>query len=390
MTTFEQVYNSLENDLDQVEKVRKKALVKKYIANIFSILIIVVISMYLRRAEIIDLVTFFRGLIGYYRQIIADFPHSINLGLIKENIFIVFVAFFTYVVLQILIFLPVEMLVSRFYNSLYNKGGQHSDDFYLEYKLKIIRKIIDSFGYDLDYSFLNHIDEKYITESQLFPNDIKKYEGDDYVEGHIGKTKIKFSEIKIWKCKGKNSSEKCFQGIFFVADFHKKFSGTTIIKGRGRFPLSKYISFSNLLIAISFFNLFLSGSFGIIFFIGLGIVASYLLYKIRLKRKKLEDQDFEKVYNVYGEDSQEVHYLLTPDMMKRLTELQVKTDSVINISLVNSKIFLAIPFKTNLFEAKLGHSVNKKKTLSRYYQILEVVLGIVEELNLNTRIWTKE
>jgi hypothetical protein len=43
----------------------------------------------------------------------------------------------------------------------------------------------------------------------------------------------------------------------------------------------------------------------------------------------------------------------------------------------------------NMFEPRLFRSLIGQDTLREYLDDIEATLGIVEDLNLNTRIWTK-
>jgi len=52
-------------------------------------------------------------------------------------------------------------------------------------------------------------------------------------------------------------------------------------------------------------------------------------------------------------------------------------------------MYLAIPISMNLFEAKIFSSGTKIEYLAHYYRYMNLAISIVEDLNLNTRIWSK-
>jgi hypothetical protein len=62
----------------------------------------------------------------------------------------------------------------------------------------------------------------------------------------------------------------------------------------------------------------------------------------------------------------------------------------IELSFVDSHIYVAIPYRENLFEANVFSPLTSYSKLESYHYHLKLVAGIVEELNLNNRIWTKE
>jgi len=53
-------------------------------------------------------------------------------------------------------------------------------------------------------------------------------------------------------------------------------------------------------------------------------------------------------------------------------------------------VFGAIAIEKDLFEPKVFSSVMDFNVIAEYYAQLQLGIGVVDELNLNTRIWTKE
>jgi hypothetical protein len=51
---------------------------------------------------------------------------------------------------------------------------------------------------------------------------------------------------------------------------------------------------------------------------------------------------------------------------------------------------MAIPMRENLFESNLFSPLTHYGKLETYHYYLLLVTGIVEDLNLNNRIWSKE
>jgi hypothetical protein len=51
---------------------------------------------------------------------------------------------------------------------------------------------------------------------------------------------------------------------------------------------------------------------------------------------------------------------------------------------------VAIAFAKDLFEPRVFQTLIDFSQVVEYYQDLELVIGLVEDLNLNLRIWTKE
>ena len=76
--------------------------------------------------------------------------------------------------------------------------------------------------------------------------------------------------------------------------------------------------------------------------------------------------------------------------MQRILQFREKTRSKIGLSFIQSEVFIAVPLSENLFEAPFFSSMIKYQMIDNFNRYLVLFIGIVEDLNLNTRIWTKE
>jgi hypothetical protein len=75
--------------------------------------------------------------------------------------------------------------------------------------------------------------------------------------------------------------------------------------------------------------------------------------------------------------------------MQCLVNFRRKAKRKIQISFVDSLIYVAIAYDEDLFEPKLFTSMLDLRPLQEYFEIMQLMLGIVDDLNLNQRIWTK-
>lgn len=248
---------------------------------------------------------------------------------------------------------------------LFQKNKKLKAQFVFDFKIKIIDRILKFINDSLSYSPKDYVPLEQFMKSDIFRDRIYKYYGDDLVSGKIDKTEIKFSEIhvlsKVQSDQGRDQVKKVFDGIFFVADFHKNFNG-------------KYYILPD----------FAEKRFG-----GLG----KLFQKMNISRGKLielEDPEFEKEFVVYGTDQVEARYLLPTSMMQRILNLKRNKFPYLFMSLVDSCLFIALPFKKQLFEPTLFRSNMDYKKSEDFFNVLNDTISIVEELNLNTRIWAKE
>lgn len=104
---------------------------------------------------------------------------------------------------------------------------------------------------------------------------------------------------------------------------------------------------------------------------------------------KLEDAKFEKHFSVYSSDQVEARYLLSPSLMEKIVAFRLK-NGIFWMSFFQGNIYLALPIKKNLFEPNLFKSALNTKTLKTYVSYLLLFISLVDEFEMNNRIWLKE
>lgn len=249
-------------------------------------------------------------------------------------------------------------------------GSIGSREYKSRFKGTIIAPLVKFVDEGLIYAPESYLPESMFMASRMFSTSPDRYDGDDMVTGTIGKTAIAFSEVHAeYKTthrdsKGNTHTEwhTIFKGLLFTADFNKDFHHVTVVlpdvaqRLLGR----------------------------------LGQALQGMTFLSDLKLVKLEDPDFEREFVVYSQDQIEARYILSPALMKRLYDFTVRTQKEIHFSFVGSRVFVAIPYNEDLFEPKVFQTLLDFSVVERYFGDLEFAVGIVEDLNLNTRIWSKE
>lgn len=197
--------------------------------------------------------------------------------------------------------------------------------------------------------------------SRLFGSKVpEKFEEEDCVEGQWGATSLYFSEVQADRKRDSDESQIYFQGLFFQANFSKSFNGQTVV--------------------VPDFAEKSLGAIGRMFQSWNKQHADELI--------RLEDPEFERLFAVYGTDQIEARYILSTSLMQRLVELRKKVQSEMRISFVDNNVYIAIPSKNkNLFEPNFFGSVVDFQSILEYFETLQMMIGIVEDLQLNRRIW---
>jgi hypothetical protein len=234
------------------------------------------------------------------------------------------------------------------------------------FKSHVSEKVFDLLAPTLSYKPNSCVDRGLYLASGLFRNRIDIYEGDDHFSGMIGQTRVEFSEVHAqYKVRTRNGHRyvTSFRGIFFCADFNKEVLGQTYV-------LPDY--------AERWFG-------------ALGRMLQQASPKKHAPELiRLENPDFEKHFVVYGTSQSEARSFLTPDMMSRLLNLQKRLGTKLYVSILRSRIYLALDFGRDLFEVPLWSPALKFENIQKMATLLGDLMGIVDELDLNTRLWTKK
>ena len=104
----------------------------------------------------------------------------------------------------------------------------------------------------------------------------------------------------------------------------------------------------------------------------------------------LEDPEFNRMFCVYGDSQLESRYILSTNLMNRLVKFQKKAHRNVYISFIEGHLCIAIRYYHNLFEPKLFTSMLSFAPLKEYFENLQLMIGIVQDLNLNQKIWQTE
>lgn len=243
----------------------------------------------------------------------------------------------------------------------------HDKLFYNDFKSQVINRIVYFISPELQYSAKDSINVSEFVTSRLFMHNVDRFKGDDLVFGRIDKTAFRFSEIKAEyktttvdsKGNRKTQWHTLFKGLFFIADFNKDFKGSTVVLPN---ELGKGFAFLKKLMSID----------------------------RREKLVQLEDVNFTKEFNVYGDDQIQSRYILSTSLMERILQYRIKSKNHIYLSFVDSKMYLGIAYSKNLFEPSYLKSMINFELVKTYFEDMILAVSIVEDLNLNLRIWTKE
>lgn len=292
--------------------------------------------------------------------------------------FLIFLALFVGVPLTVYIVNPDSMFVALIAGGviliiasifLAISHNRFYKQFKEQFKGKVIPAVVKFVDERLDYQPNRGLISEY-SASRIFTRGYDRYKAEDTISGKFESTDFAFGEVHTEyrqvttdsKGNRRESWHTIFQGMLFVSDFHKNFHGETMIDvdNMERF-------FGKLGRKFQQWNPSRPGDL-----------------------IKLENPEFEKKFAVYSTDEQECRYILTPSMMERLLDMTKRINFKIAISFRNNQVYIAVFNNMDLFEPSVFGSLLKEGDYRIIINMMKLMTGIIEDLNLNTRIWTKE
>ncbi|MEA2092025.1 MAG: DUF3137 domain-containing protein, partial [Campylobacterota bacterium] len=105
---------------------------------------------------------------------------------------------------------------------------------------------------------------------------------------------------------------------------------------------------------------------------------------------KMDSNSFEREFVVYSSDQIEARYILSHTLMKKLLLFKQKSKHPIYVSFIGNYIHMAIYYDKDLFEPSIFRSLLEYKIAMEYVKTLHLAIGIVDELKLNQKLWSKK
>ncbi|MGN7437094.1 MAG: DUF3137 domain-containing protein [Alcanivorax sp.] len=223
-------------------------------------------------------------------------------------------------------------------------------EYTLLYKNSFLPKLIKFFG-NFTYTYLpeDRIDPAIFRETMILPKH-RDCLVEDLFEGKYREISIKFFNLKLLgEIDADRDKSVAFKGLgIFIDTGAKRFLGNTVLCPYRR-------------------NLH-------------GEVKEHW----RLKRVKLVDPKFEKIFNAFGSDQVEARFLLDPVMMEKLKDLYSKCDTGgLSASFYDNKVFIMMSSAHDHFEpAPLHISAMNEQPVLRIKKEIEDVLSIIDILSL--------
>ncbi|CZE46181.1 DUF3137 domain-containing protein [Campylobacter geochelonis] len=248
---------------------------------------------------------------------------------------------------------------------------KESEEFRNKFKEKYLSEYIKNLGYS--YYIYSHVNAVYLIKSGLFPA-FSRQKGNDEIKGEKNGVIFSFSDIILEDLEeessynenyfklakkanfintfkkgfGENDYIKLYEGLFFMADFNKNITSKTFVM-QNREPRIKR----------------------------------------GLESIKMDNPLFNTKFRVYSDDIQNAMYILSPALMERINSLSNVIKYPINISFIDTQIFIAIETNRDSFEPDIHQSIITKNPISHIKRQLDAIFAIIDVLSLDANLWAK-
>lgn len=250
----------------------------------------------------------------------------------------------------------------------YSRANTKFTAYRYNFKQNIVSIALKFVDESLNIDYTRGLTESDFIYSRLFSKEPDRYRSEDQVSGRAGKTEFSFSELHAeyktvtqTKHGRREHWHTIFKGIVFYADFNKNFNGITVVRPKD------------------------AGA-------ALGAWISKTIPVFSTSNKQLvalENPEFSSEFITYSTDQVEARYILTPSLMERLCALNKRCRYTISLSFIGSKVFIAFPLDKDYFEPPVYKSLLETSFLDEDIDVIRFMYGIIKNLDLNTRIWTK-
>lgn len=187
-----------------------------------------------------------------------------------------------------------------------------------------------------------------------------RFSSNDYISGKYKDVSFVQSDVTIQDVethtdsKGHTTTEvvNILVGKWMIFDFNKTFKANVQVK-------SKFFSYSKL------------GKFG----------------DSRYKTVKMEDEDFNKKFTIHAQDEHDAFYILTPQLMQRIKELNDGLKGRMMFCFIDNKLHVALNNNKDSFEYGMFRKLDEQVINEYVSKEIKIITDFVDKLNLENDIF---
>ncbi len=243
-------------------------------------------------------------------------------------------------VILALIYVALRLIAEkRIQKAKENLAGDEGE-FYKEYKKMIAEPILGHLFQEYTYHPQQGISIDELTSFKLYKESIRQAYTEDLIEGRYKGIFYRQVDVKRQNT-NRESKEFAFAGRVAVYDFNKNLNGEVLIANRGNHNI-------------------VSGG---------------------LTKIDMESVTFNSRFDTYTTNPHVAYYLLTPQFMEYMMELNVRGDFVLRIA--ENHIYILRNHIDGIFEPNMKHPIDIQFEIVKSYTELKEILDVIDILNLD-------
>ena len=238
------------------------------------------------------------------------------------------------------------------------KAKREREAFRANFKANFVRAVIQAIAPGFSYEPQGCVPWADFEASRLQSKACDRYTGEDLIRGTWGQTAMQVGEVLTESLErdsdGHESYRTVFRGLLMVIDPNKHFENETFIVSK----------------SLGLLDFFKNYGYG--------------------EEHSMESPEFNREFRVYSQDPIEARYLITPRFMQQVLALNAHFKGDLRMSFRQGKYYLSLATYHNYFEFDFNQDIRRSAVLQRFYEEFRYLLEVVEILDFNTRIWSKQ
>ena len=281
-------------------------------------------------------------IVGIITGIIIAFFIYISLGVIQGIFAIIFTTTIGYIISY---FASVKDI--KAFSDLYKK----------EIVLKVFNTICTNVSFNLDYG----IPREVIASTEMLDMG-DSFRSNDYITGQYKNINFAMSDVYITETHtdsdGNSYTVTIFSGQWFIFDFNKEFK-------------------ANIQVCEKNFGAARRNNW-------------FKPKEMKFKKVELEDINFNKTFKVYAQQELDAFYVLTPNTMERLMNLNSQIKGSLLFCFIDNKLHIGLYNNKDLFEASLFKKVNFDEAMQKTLNEISIITNFVDILSLDNDLFKKK
>lgn len=226
------------------------------------------------------------------------------------------------------------------------------------YKQNVVLSCFNEIFSNVDYKTKDGLAKSVIENTGMMDvGDI--YDSNDYISAKYKEINFVCSDVKIKKSysdgNGGRIYKVIFKGQWFVFDFCKSFR-------------------SNIQVCDKSFEGSKRGKF----------FDSEHYYKL-----DMEDADFNDIFDVYAINEFDAFYVLTPQTMEKIKELNSKLSGNLLFCFIDNRLHVGLNNMNDFFEPKINKKLNIEYDKRRIHDEIKIITGFVDILDLDSELFKR-